>query len=398
MTLTVQDCLPEEQQALGRAYFDAALAYVRTGQEVELSCAYDIARAALTHDVSIVTLCSLHGRVVRDLAAQAPRDPLPCRLEQFFLEAVSVYDMAQNGYREAVEGMKQEVTERRKIEEELRDATFELVRQRDDLDQLVTARTAEIQQALDALNAVNLQLRHANEEQSEFTHALSHDLKSPLNTIAMMLDILETDLLGIDDDARLVLHAARDTARRMLCMIDDILRYAKTIEEPKRRDPVELDGLIDGIISDLQGEIRAAGARVDRGALPIVSGDAMQLRLLFQNLISNAIKFRSPHRAPEVRIERTDHTPGEHHVRVSDNGIGIDAKYHERIFGLFQRLHFHDEYPGTGLGLTLCKRIAGNHSGQIVVESELGQGSSFTVALRGCKDGTGSVAEPGRPD
>ena len=383
MTRTLSDKEPDQQEVLVQAYCDAAIAYVRTGQEDALSRAYDIARAALQCDMSIVKLCSIHGDVVRNLPASGSNDQLQGRLEQFFLETVSVYDMAQNGYRDAVARMNHEIVERKKIEEELRDATFELVRQRDDLDQQVKKRTQEIQQTLDELNVVNTRLQQANDEQAEFTYALSHDLKSPLNTIAMMLDILGTDLPDLGEEPRRVLDAACETAHRMLGMIDDVLHYSKTIEEPRKNDPVDLNALVEGIIDDLQSDIQASGAVVKYGGLPTIAGDAMQFRILFQNFVSNSIKFRSSERRPEVRIEHATDAAGGHCFRVSDNGIGIDPRYHDRIFGLFQRLHVRDEYPGTGLGLTLCKRIVGNHSGKIFVESEPGQGSTFTVVFKG---------------
>ena len=187
-----QSALDEEPYAetrLMRDYLDAIVAYPRNGGEDEQSRAYDIGRSALQCGVPIVTLSNIHNEAARGICAQCPADQQRFRLEQFFLETVTVYDMAQHGYREAVTRMRDEITERKKVEEELRDATFELVRQRDDLDALVQERTLEIQRALDELHAVNARLLQANQEQAEFTYALSHDLKSPLNTISMMLSI-----------------------------------------------------------------------------------------------------------------------------------------------------------------------------------------------------------------
>ena len=365
-----------------QAYSDAVLAYATTGIEDDLSRAYEIGREALQSGVSIAAIWGIHNDATRNISPQCPADLHRWRLEQFFLETVTVYDMAQNGYREAVSRMRDEISERKKVEEELRDVTFELARQRDELDAQVKKRTLEIQYALDELKEVNTRLRRANEEQAEFTYALSHDLKSPLNTIAMMLDILRQDIRDPSDDMQQALEGANATTHRMLGIIEDVLQYSKAIEEDTRLEEVDIGLLVEDIVSDLRSDIRKSGAKITFGYLPIVLGDAMQLRLLMQNLISNGIKFCSEDRPPEVFI-RWDKTLADEEIRLSvlDNGIGIPEEHQSRIFGLFQRLHNRDEFPGTGLGLTLCKRIVGNHSGRITVDSTPGVGSIFRITL-----------------
>jgi light-regulated signal transduction histidine kinase (bacteriophytochrome) len=133
----------------------------------------------------------------------------------------------------------------------------------------------------------------------------------------------------------------------------------------------------------LHAEISASGAQLEIDELPTVYGHALQLRMLFQNLLSNAIKFRHEDRTPQVSIrhQKPSH-PDYHFITVTDNGIGINAEHHEKVFKLFQRLHTHDTYPGSGLGLTLCQRIVTNHAGMLTLKSELGVGSTFEISLK----------------
>ena len=361
-------------------YFDAVADYVKQGSESQLSMAFGLGRRALEEGLSLVLLTGIHNEAVSALDPCNETDRQ--RVEQFFLETVTVYDMAQRGYRDAVSHLREEVAERKKVEEDLRAATFELVRQRDELDDQVQQRTAELQKAVDELKNTNSLLKQANEEQAEFSYALSHDLRSPLNTISMMLDILGTDIQDPNEEVWQVLDAARATAYRMLGTVEDVLNYSRAIESAPTFEEVDLNELLSTILADLDSDISSLGAKISVTELPVLVGDATQFRILLQNLISNAMKFRVPGRTPIVSISATDADDDHVGLHVADNGIGISEQYLDRIFGLFQRLHNHDEYQGTGLGLTLCKRIAVNHCGQIVVDSTLGEGSTFSVLLK----------------
>ena len=259
-----------------------------------------------------------------------------------------------------------------------------LARQRDDLDTKITERTREIEAVAEDLRRSNARLIEYSREQAEFTYSISHDMKSPTNTIWMLLDVLREDYREeLTSDAQELLDSALETVQRMGRLTEDVLEYSRTIEEDIDPVPIDLGTLCRGIVADLAADTKKVGAKLVIRDLPVVEGSAVQLRVLLQNLLSNAIKFRSPEREPRIEVSsRPGTAQGEAQIIVSDNGIGIAPEYHDRVFGLFQRLHNREEYAGSGLGLTLCKRIASNHGGQIGLESEFGVGTRFHITLR----------------
>ncbi len=221
-------------------------------------------------------------------------------------------------------------------------------------------------------------------EQAEFTYALSHDLRSPTNTLSMLLDELASCYItGLDRDAADLVHLAQSTVKRMGKTIEDTFEYSQSIDRPIAEEEVDLGALIDETLIDLHIEAAVSDLQIEVRRLPAVLGDIFQLRALFRNLISNAAKFRKQDEPLRIVIEAPRsqcETSAE--IHVADNGIGIAPEYHERIFGLFQRLHTRDTYPGTGLGLSICRRIASNHGGRISVVSDVGEGARFKVFLR----------------
>lgn len=227
------------------------------------------------------------------------------------------------------------------------------------------------------------QLRQANREQAEFTYAISHDLKSPSNTILMLLEEAQVELAtGKIVVATDFIESAKRTNNRMSLLIDDVLAYTRTVGDEIVFQPVSLDQLITATVEDLEGEISKSGAAISFAGLPQVRGNPTQLRLLVMNLLTNAMKYCSPHRPCRIDIwgEQSQGTD-EVILHVRDNGIGIEEQYLNRIFGMFQRLHTHEVYPGSGLGLATCQRVVSNHRGCISVTSTLGQGSTFCVTL-----------------
>ncbi|WP_119168979.1 sensor histidine kinase [Algihabitans albus] len=246
-------------------------------------------------------------------------------------------------------------------------------------------RLAERSLARKAENLVRLNelLVQTNREQAEFTYAISHDLRSPTNTVGMLLDELTLSHGGVfDDDAKHLIDRAQRTVGRMGKLVEDVLSYSRTIEEEFAPEAVDLNFLAQEILEDLQSDIASTNATIDLGELPVVTGNSLQLRLLFQNLISNAIKFRSEDRSPRITIHaESDRKAGKRSIVISDNGIGIAPEFHDRIFGLFQRLHSYEAFPGSGLGLTLCKRIVANHGGAIELRSVPGEGTAFEFPL-----------------
>ena len=268
----------------------------------------------------------------------------------------------------------------------------------DDLDKIVTALNRRIarvwsthsalQRQAEQLSQANEDLANTNREQAEFTYAISHDLKAPANTLEMLIDEL-ADHHGkhLDDDGNELLHDAKGTIGRMSTLVEDVLDYSRMVGEQVKREEVDLDALLGEVLSNFRGEIARSEAEIAAAPLGYIIASRMQIQIMLQNLIGNALKFTRDGVVPRIQIslERTE-MPGEVCLAVSDNGIGIAAEHCEKIFGLFHRLHTHSEFPGTGLGLSLCKRIAANHNGRIEVDSILDQGTTFRVYLRETRD------------
>lgn len=367
------------------AYLSNVQIFVQSGGSSALNTAYDIARDAFSRGISLVDLSAAHHKSMADYSKDHGLDVETIRhFENFHLEVLTVYDMALLGYRNSISSLRNEVSERQRVEQDLRFATFKLARQRDDLDAKITERTREIEAVAEDLRRSNARLIEYSREQAEFTYSISHDMKSPTNTIWMLLDVLREDYRDeLTPDAQELLDSALETVQRMGCLTEDVLEYSRTIEEDIDPVPIDLGALCRGIVADLAADTKKVGAKLVIRDLPVVEGSAVQLRVLLQNLLSNAIKFRSAEREPRIEVSsRPGTAQGEAQIIVSDNGIGIAPEYHDRVFGLFQRLHNREEYAGSGLGLTLCKRIASNHGGQIGLESEFGVGTRFHITLR----------------
>jgi light-regulated signal transduction histidine kinase (bacteriophytochrome) len=180
-----------------------------------------------------------------------------------------------------------------------------------------------------------------------------------------------------------MLDHGKQSLDRMGEQIEDVLAYASSTGNNETVETVDLRECVDVVLADLSAEIRQSGATIEVGALGAVTGYRKQVRTLLQNLIANALKYRKAETAPYIRVAFCEHeVTGDTSLTVSDNGIGIAPEHHERIFGLFQRLHRHDDYAGSGLGLCTCLRIARNHNGGINVKSAPGEGTTFTVTLR----------------
>jgi signal transduction histidine kinase len=189
-----------------------------------------------------------------------------------------------------------------------------------------------------------------------------------------------TDADNLSEKGHDYLRRANAAAERMQKLIEDLLRFSRVATHGRPFAPVNLRTIAEEVLSDLEAQVEQAEAVVEIGQLPTISADALQMRQLMQNLISNAIKFRRPGVVPEVKIE--SETEGETaRITVTDNGIGFEPEYSRRIFRVFERLHGRSEYPGTGIGLALCRKIAERHGGTVVAESEPGVGSVFTVTL-----------------
>jgi PAS domain S-box-containing protein len=263
--------------------------------------------------------------------------------------------------------IKPDVTERKQAEAALAQAKAALERQNRELEQTVAARTASLRQALT--------------EMERFAYVASHDLQEPLRTVASFSQLLARRYEGkLDADADEFIHFIVDGATRMQALINDLLALSRIETRGKTFGPVDCEELLQAVRENLNAAIAESGAVITHDPLPVLFGDRTQLTQLLQNLFSNAIKFRRPAAPPQIHVSAA-RQDGGWRLSVRDNGIGIDPQFFERIFIIFQRLHNRDEYPGTGIGLAICKKIVERHGGRLWVESAPGSGSTFQFTI-----------------
>ncbi|MEO0911586.1 MAG: PAS domain-containing sensor histidine kinase [Pseudomonadota bacterium] len=221
----------------------------------------------------------------------------------------------------------------------------------------------------------------AKAELQQFAYSISHDLRSPLNTLNVLLSELEIETDPSEgSDARQILDDCASTLDRARTLVEDVMAYTALIGRAAQVEPVPLNALMGDLLSDLAADIEEADAEIDVGPMPVVEANRMQIRACLQNLLENALKYRDPARALQIRVS-AEKMPGGHILSVSDTGIGIPPDREREIFEMFARLTPETEHNGLGLGLALCKRVAQNHGGDIRVRSHLGQGTTFEVHL-----------------
>ena len=279
-----------------------------------------------------------------------------------------------------------DVTERIKSEEELKG-------HRERLEELVAERTTELKRANQelerevaerrrmeqALREVNQELGRSNADLEQFAYAASHDLQEPLRMITSYLQLLDRRYKGkMDSAADEFIDFAVDGAGRMRKLIDALLVYSRVGRSGEPMEPVACDAVLDKALENLRRVVQKRDAVITHGGLPEVEAMESQLVQLLQNLISNAIKFCEGR--PEIHVSASQED-GQWVFSIKDNGLGLDPQFSERIFGVFQRLHKRDTYPGTGVGLAICKRIVQRHGGRIWVESEPGAGATFLFTI-----------------
>lgn len=266
-------------------------------------------------------------------------------------------------------GTAQDITERKKIEEKLKEAN-------DTLELKVKKRTSELNKAIE-------ELRRSNEELQQFAYVSSHDLQEPLRTIASFTQLMERRYKGqLDEDADEFIGYIVDAAVHMKQQINDLLEYSRISNQVREFRLVDTNLILDQAICNLKSSIDESNAKITYEELPDVVADGDQLMRVFQNLIGNAIKYRKVNKIPEIHVSAyNDNKTDEYVFSVSDNGIGIERQYLDRIFQIFQRLYTMDKYKGTGVGLSVVKKVIERHGGSIWVESESGKGSTFYFTL-----------------
>ncbi|MCP4037495.1 MAG: PAS domain-containing protein [bacterium] len=230
-------------------------------------------------------------------------------------------------------------------------------------------------------------LQRSNEELKELAYVVSHDLRAPLRTVQQFAGFLVEDCDGrLSEESLSHLDRITHRIRRMDQLIVDLLEYSKVGFDGGEQEPVDLTALVSDIVESLAASIDEAQGRVEVDELPVVIGDPVRLTQLFQNLISNALKFQADD-SPVVQVSCTKQED-RYEIRVADNGIGINPAHQDRIFGVFKRLHAESEYEGTGIGLAVCMKIALLHGGPLEVESEPGKGSTFIFTLAAAPQAT----------
>jgi PAS domain S-box-containing protein len=249
----------------------------------------------------------------------------------------------------------------------------------EDITERKLAEEAILQSRAD-LEAKAADLSRSNAELEQFAYVASHDLQEPLRMVASYVQLLKRRYEGkLDADADEFIGYAVQGATRMQRLIDDLLTYSRVGTRGRPLEPFEVSVAVEQAMQNLEVAIAESGARIEVGKMPTVRADGSQLAQLFQNLLGNAIKYRTAE-PPRVEVSAR-RVPGAHEFAVRDNGIGIDPKHFDRIFIIFQRLQARDETSGTGIGLALCKKIVERHGGRIWVESQPGKGSTFLFTI-----------------
>ena len=253
----------------------------------------------------------------------------------------------------------------------------------------------ELKKSENALRSSEEKLRHftaqlerSNRELQDFAYVASHDLQEPLRKIVVFGEHLkEANADKFGPESLDYLDRMQKAAGRMQTLINDLLSFSRVTSKAQPFRPVNLAEVAAGVVDDLEGRIELVKGRVEVGALPVIEAEPLQMRQLLQNLIGNALKFRRPEEPPVVKVEAQllpdPAAPGQKLCRltVSDNCIGFEEKYVDRIFNVFQRLHTRNEYEGTGMGLAIVRKIALYHGGDVTAKSKPGEGSTFIVTI-----------------
>ncbi|MCG7856541.1 PAS domain S-box protein [Flavihumibacter sediminis] len=286
-----------------------------------------------------------------------------------------------------ITGTAQDVTRQREIQGSLEAEVYQRTEE-------LAAAIEELQATNEELAESNIQLSRSNEELAQYAYVASHDLQEPLRKIRLFSDMLKNKTRS-PEDQRIVIEKINNSAERMSTLIQSLLEFSRLLKSDNLMQQVDIQSTLDKVITDFELAISEKNAVVRVGKLPVIEAIGLQMNQLFYNLFSNALKFTVAHRIPEISItaEITGRKEAEkltgielfhenfHHFRFIDNGIGIEPEYRDQIFEVFRKLHARDLYQGSGIGLSICRRIITNHNGIIFVESVPGQFTCFHILL-----------------
>ena len=278
--------------------------------------------------------------------------------------------------KQAEKEVQKRLEKERQLTEELSSANEELQA----ISEEVQTSNDELRHAQTNLTKLVSELKISNKELEQFAYVASHDLQEPLRMITSFTQLLEKRYKGqLDSDADDYIGFVVDGAHRMKDLIDDLLEFSRLNTEVREFELVIMEIALEDVLRNLKPAIKENNARITHDYLPNIMGDHVQIIQLLQNLIGNAIKFKG-NNPPDIHISAKDNED-EWLFSISDKGIGIDKNHQKQIFSIFKRLHTREEYPGTGIGLSISKRIVERHGGQIWIESELGKGSTFYFTI-----------------
>lgn len=231
------------------------------------------------------------------------------------------------------------------------------------------------------LDKKNVELNRSNADLQQFANFAAHDLQAPVSRILSFGDLLEKKSDVLDEETRKYLDHIRRSARRMKMLIDDLLAFAKVTHQEAPFEDLDLNGILQDVLADLEPHLLKCQAKIEAAGLPIVRGKRYGMYQLFLNLLTNAIKYRKKGLPPLVQVSSRRVADKTVEVRITDNGIGFDMKDVDRIFKPFNRLHASKDYAGTGIGLAVCKKVMEDHGGHITATSRVGEGSTFIFTL-----------------
>ncbi len=246
----------------------------------------------------------------------------------------------------------------------------------------VQAREASLRRNQAELQRKSDELARSNRELEQFASMAAHDLQEPLRKIITFGERIDAqNRPNFTNEEKEYILKMRHAANRMRKLIDDLLALARIGNQPTQFQKVDLNEIIGDVIKDLDLRIIQSGGHVETGSFPVIQADPVQMRQLFQNLVSNALKFKKPNEPPHVKISSRVADENLLEIQVKDNGIGFDEKYLSRVFKPFERLHGKAQYEGTGLGIPICQKIAQRHGGELKAKSSPGRGATFIVKL-----------------